>query len=82
MNDGERIFNHALSLVEKGVTYLCPYSGRVPGILFVTNYRLYFQGEEVRCFSVLYLLYGYQIISCFISCFANNIGLLRFDLLI
>jgi len=38
--------NEKVICIEKGVTYLCPYSGRVPGILFVTNYRLYFQGEE------------------------------------
>ncbi|XP_065667293.1 myotubularin-related protein 2 isoform X3 [Hydra vulgaris] len=28
------------------ITYFCPYSGRIKGILYITNYKLFFQGNE------------------------------------
>ncbi|XP_078457232.1 phosphatidylinositol-3,5-bisphosphate 3-phosphatase MTMR2-like isoform X1 [Lampetra planeri] len=31
---------------EPGVTYLCPYAGKLRGTLVITSYRLYFQSKE------------------------------------
>ncbi|XP_073497317.1 myotubularin isoform X1 [Phyllobates terribilis] len=32
----------------KDVIYMCPYNGPVKGRLYVTNYKLYFKGEEME----------------------------------
>lgn len=34
------------NLKAREVTYLCPYSGPIYGLLYVTNYRLYFHNQE------------------------------------
>ncbi|XP_072287530.1 myotubularin isoform X1 [Pyxicephalus adspersus] len=33
-------------VTDKDVIYMCPFNGPVKGRLFVTNYKLYFKGEE------------------------------------
>lgn len=40
---GEKIVGN---LKAREVTYLCPYSGPIHGLLYVTNYKLYFHNNE------------------------------------
>lgn len=35
----------------KEVTYLCPFSGPVRGVLQITNYRLHFKADDVRIYT-------------------------------
>ncbi|XP_073497318.1 myotubularin isoform X2 [Phyllobates terribilis] len=35
-------------VTDKDVIYMCPYNGPVKGRLYVTNYKLYFKGEEME----------------------------------
>ncbi|CAI9538628.1 unnamed protein product, partial [Staurois parvus] len=40
-------------VTDKDVIYMCPFNGPVKGRLFVTNYKLYFKGEEPEPLIVL-----------------------------
>ncbi|XP_069068507.1 myotubularin [Pleurodeles waltl] len=33
-------------VTDKDVTYMCPFNGPIKGRIYITNYRLYFRGEE------------------------------------
>ncbi|XP_069468852.1 myotubularin isoform X1 [Ambystoma mexicanum] len=37
-----------LRVTDKDVIYMCPFSGPIKGRIYITNYRLYFKGEETE----------------------------------
>lgn len=45
-NDFDRLHGEVLKGTGKDVTYLCPYTGAIKGVLTVTNYRLFFSSNE------------------------------------
>ena len=45
-DDPPLVRGEAVQIAERGVTYLCPYSGPVRGTLTVTDYRIFFRADE------------------------------------
>ena len=45
-DDPPLVRGETVQIAERGVTYLCPYSGPVRGTLTVTDYRIFFRADE------------------------------------